>query len=108
MLGALKMVSLASANGVNPLELKSAMASARRWGEGGMGSDLIGNIRAVFYSEKFLQNDVSEYLLNLCIVSAIVGFFAFFRRLQAFSMRPLIKVVQLKHGYITRTSRWSD
>ena len=62
--GALRVMSLAIASEAKPLELNSAMASARRWGARGMTDDLIGNNRAVRYSVRFLQNDVFNYHLK--------------------------------------------
>ncbi len=87
-----------------------AISRARRRGEAGMTDDLIWNKRTVLYSEQFLQNDVSEYNLNLCIVSTLVSFSPFSAPSGFFQSlpRPLIEVVQPRHGYSTCTSRQSD
>ncbi|MBP3864500.1 MAG: hypothetical protein J6F32_08475, partial [Pseudomonas sp.] len=50
-------------------------------GEAGMTNDLFCNNKVVMYSEQVLQNDVSEYHQNLCIVSAIVKKFRFYSAL---------------------------
>ena len=85
-------------------------AAPRRWGEAGMTDDLLWNKRAVLYSEQFLQNHVSEYNLILCIVSTLVSFSPFSAPSGFFQSlpRPLIEVVQPRHGYSTCMSRQSD